>query len=260
MHRPIAGLGACCAAWILAVSAAFASPSPDQPVFPELTGRVVDQAGVLRSSTEQAIAEQLRAHEAETTNQVVVVTLRSLQGHTIEDFGHELGLHWRIGWAERDNGVLLIVAPNERKVRIQVGRGLEGALTDRMAQTIIDSEMLPAFRRGDLESGVRAGTDGILAAISGAYAAPGLSPLSSRLLKYLYYFLIFGFLAWFVFALFRGARTEGGVGTFHRSSHLGHLGYGGGGGLGGGGGSGGGGGGFSGGGGGFGGGGASGSW
>ncbi len=258
MRRTIAGIGACCAAWMLAVFAALASPSPDQPVFPELTGRVVDQAGVLRSSTERAIAEQLRAHEAETTNQVVVVTLRSLQGHTIEDFGHELGLHWRIGWAERDNGVLLIVAPNERKVRIEVGEGLEGTLTDGLAQTIIDSEMLPAFRRGDLESGVRAGTDGILAAISGAYSAPGLSPLSSRLLEYLYYFLIFGVAVWFVVAMFSGARIEGGVGTFHRTSHLDSLGYGGGGGSGSGGGSGGGG--FSGGGGGFGGGGASGSW
>ena len=255
MHRGIAGLGALCAVWMLAVFTALASPSPDQPVFPELTGRVVDQAGVLRSSTEQAIAEQLRAHEAETTNQVVVVTLRSLQGQTIEDFGHELGMHWRIGQAGRDNGVLLIVAPNEREVRIEVGIGLEGTLTDRLAQTIIDSEMLPAFRRGDLEGGVRAGTDGILAAIAGTYAAPGLSPLSSKLLEYLYYFMIFGLFAWLVFAMFGGARIEGGVGTLHRHSHFDHMGYGGfgGGGSGGGGG-------FSGGGGGFGGGGASGSW
>ena len=141
MHRGIAGVGGFCAVWLLAAFTALASPSPDQPVFPELTGRVVDQADVLRSSTEQAIAEQLRAHEAETTNQVVVVTLRSLQGQTIEDFGHELGLHWRIGQAGRDNGVLLIVAPNEREVRIEVGRGLEGTLTDRLAGTIIDSEI-----------------------------------------------------------------------------------------------------------------------
>ena len=169
-------------AWLAVLIVAFgtSAPAASQPDFPNLSGRVVDQAGVLRSSTELAITEQLRAHEAETSNQIVVVTLRSLQGYSIEDFGVRLGRHWGIGQEGRDNGVLLIVAPNDRKVRIEVGYGLEGALTDGLARTIIDTEILPDFRRGNLERGVRAGTDAILAAIAGTYEAPTRSSRSSR--------------------------------------------------------------------------------
>ena len=257
MRRAIVGAGALSAAWLLAILVALSSPSAAQPAFPELTGRVVDQAEVLRSSTEHAIARQLRSHEAATSNQVVVVTLRSLQGYTIERFGYRLGRHWGIGREGRDNGVLLIVAPNERKVRIEVGYGLEGALTDGLARTIIDSEILPEFRRGNLERGVRAGTDAILAAIAGTYEPQGLSPLTSKLLEYLYYLLIFSLVALFIFMLFSGARTDGGAVSFNRYSHSDYGAHRGGGSSGRGGG---GGGGFSGGGGSFGGGGASGSW
>lgn len=146
-----------------------------QPDFPRLTGRVVDDAGVLRSSTEQAISDQLEAHEAATTNQVVVVTVRSLEGLTIAEFGRRLGNYWGVGLAGQDNGVLLIVAPNEREVRIEVGGGLEGTLRDSLARTIIETEIIPSFRRGDLEGGVRAGTDAILAALEGSYEVPARS-------------------------------------------------------------------------------------
>ena len=232
---------------LLVIVVAGTGPASAQPDFPSLTGRVVDQAGVLRSATERAISEQLRAHEAETTNQVVVVTLGSLQGYSIEDFGVRLGRHWGIGQEGRDNGVLLIVAPSERKVRIEVGYGLEGALTDALARTIIDSEILPAFRRGNLERGVRAGTDGILAAIAGTYEAPRRSPgrtSSSDSFNPLIFFIFFAFV---VFGIIRNARREGDVGSGGGWSSFD-------------GGGGGGGGGFSGGGGSFGGGGSSGSW
>ncbi len=152
------------------VSAALA-----QPDFPSLTGRVVDVAGILRSSTERAISDQLEAHEASTTNQVVVVTVNTLQGYSIAEFGRRLGNHWGIGQVGQDNGVLLIVAPNEREVRIEVGRRLEGVLTDRVAGTIIDGEIIPFFRSGNLEGGVRAGTDAILAALGGSYEVPARS-------------------------------------------------------------------------------------
>ena len=263
--RPLVWLGLVITA--LGMSATAAS----QPDFPNLSGRVVDQAGVLRSSTERAITDQLRAHEAETSNQIVVVTLRSLQGYTIEDFGVLLGRHWGIGQAGRDNGVLLIVAPNDRRVRIEVGYGLEGALTDGLARTIIDTEILPDFRRGNLERGVRAGTDAILAAIAGTYEAPTRASRSSRSGGWVTYIVPIFVIGMFVFAvitMIRDARGDGRSGNRVRIGDDHHNmpdsdrdrrrddswwsggGYSGGGG----------GGGFSGGGGSFGGGGASGSW
>ncbi len=251
---------------LLMIAIGMAGPAVAQPDFPSLSGRVVDQASVLRPSTERAITEQLRAHEAETTNQVVVVTLRSLQGYSIEDFGVRLGRHWGIGQEGRDNGVLLIVAPNQRKVRIEVGYGLEGALTDALARTIIDTEILPDFRRGNLERGVRAGTDAILAAVAGTYEAPTRSSRSGGDLSIIIPALVIGLFIFVVIMIIRDAFGDGrggnrvrigddyynmpdNNGNRRRDNTWSGGGY-----------SGGGGGGFSGGGGSFGGGGASGSW
>ncbi|RMF04505.1 MAG: TPM domain-containing protein, partial [Alphaproteobacteria bacterium] len=114
-----------------------------QPQFPALTGRVVDEAGLLSREEADALARQLEALEERTSDQLVVVTLRSLQGFPIEDYGYKLGRHWGIGQAGKDNGVLLIVAPTERKVRIEVGRGLEGELPDALAKLIIENAILP---------------------------------------------------------------------------------------------------------------------
>lgn len=138
-----------------------------QNALPELTGRVVDEANLLSTSTEADLVAMLQAHETETGQQVVVVTVQSLNGRTIEEFGVELGRHWGIGQAEQDNGVLLIVAPNERQVRIEVGYGLEGALTDAKAGVIIQNEIIPAFRSGDRARGIVDGTRAILAALRG---------------------------------------------------------------------------------------------
>lgn len=137
--------------------------------FPALTGRVVDNAELLTSQQKSRLTAQLESHESATSNQIVVVTLPSLQGTAIEDFGYQLGRHWGIGQAGRDNGVLLIVAPNERKVRIEVGYGLEGDLPDAIARAIIDNDILPAFRRDDYPGGIEAGVDAIILAIEGAY-------------------------------------------------------------------------------------------
>jgi uncharacterized protein len=130
--------------------------------FPPLSGRVVDQAGLLSATAEAELSAQLAAHEQKTTNQVVVVTLNSLEGGAIEEYGVELGRHWGIGQKEKDNGVLLLVAPNERRMRIEVGYGLEGTLTDAISSVIIDRRLRPAFRAGDYEAGIRSGVDGIL--------------------------------------------------------------------------------------------------
>lgn len=135
--------------------------------FPELTGHVVDEAGIISPTIQQTLTAQLAEHESQTSNQVVVVTLGSLQGTTIEDYGYQLGRHWAIGQEGKDNGVLLIVAPSERKVRIEVGYGLEGTLTDALSSVIIQSRIIPAFKSGDMEQGVVLGTAAILDVLAG---------------------------------------------------------------------------------------------
>ena len=139
------------------------------PDFPPLTGRVVDEADLLSPDDEAALSAKLEQHERETSNQIVVVTLKSLQGYDIADYGYQLGRHWGIGQKGKDNGALLIVAPNERRMRIEVGYGLEGFLTDAISSDIIRNKIRPAFRAGDYPGGIRAGVDAMLAAVKGSY-------------------------------------------------------------------------------------------
>lgn len=146
-----------------------AQPVFAAPEFPALTGRVVDQAGILSPPTRARLTKLLAAHEQATSNQVVVVTLESLQGYAIDDFGYQLGRHWGIGQQGKNNGALLIVAPNIRKVRIEVGYGLEGDLTDARAHQIIQTVILPYFRKNDYEGGILAGTQAMLDSIEGSY-------------------------------------------------------------------------------------------
>jgi uncharacterized protein len=135
--------------------------------FPALNGRVVDDAGILDGETRAALTQKLAEFEAKTTDQFVVVTLKSLQGTSIEDFGVELGRHWQIGQRDKNNGVLLIVAPNERRVRIEVGYGLEGALTDAVSRLIIENGIAPRFRAGDFAGGITRGVDDIISVLNG---------------------------------------------------------------------------------------------
>ena len=144
-------------ACLLALAIASAGPVLAAPKFPELTGRITDNSKLLNAEDRAAIETELASLEAKSTDQVAVVTVPSLDGYTIEDYGYQLGRHWGIGQAGKDNGVLLIVAPNERKVRIEVGRRLEPLLTDTMSTIIIQNAILPAFRRGDFSGGIRAG-------------------------------------------------------------------------------------------------------
>jgi uncharacterized protein len=140
--------------------------------FPPLTGRVVDEAGILSPSFRSEISAQLAAHEQATGNQLVVVTLKSLRGDDISDYGYQLGRHWAIGQKGKNNGVLLIIAPNEKKMRIEVGYGLEGVLTDAESRIIIERVIKPPFRQGDYEQGIRAGVNAIFAALGGEFQAP----------------------------------------------------------------------------------------
>lgn len=135
--------------------------------FPPLTGRVVDDAHILPSAAIQRLDGLLAEHEQKTSEQVVVVTLPSLQGTDIEDFGYQLGRYWGIGQKGKNNGALLIVAPKERKVRIEVGYGLEGTLTDARSKIIIEQIILPWFRQGRMDEGIVAGAAAIVSLLEG---------------------------------------------------------------------------------------------
>lgn len=135
--------------------------------FPELTGRVVDAAGLIDEATEAAITSRLEAFEARSSDQIVVVTIDSLEGAVLEDYANRLFRYWGLGQAGENNGVLLLVARSDRKIRIEVGYGLEGILTDALARLIIENALVPAFRAGDYSRGIDEGTGLIVQVLSG---------------------------------------------------------------------------------------------
>jgi uncharacterized protein len=249
-----------------------AAPASAQD-FPKLTGRVVDAADIIPPADEAALTRKLEAVETASSRQLVVATVPSLQGYDIADFGYQLGRHWGIGQKGANNGMLLLVAPTEKKVRIDVGYGLEPIMTDALSHQIITQQILPAFKRGDFPGGINAGADAIIEQLQAppeqaeqkAIAAQqaqrqrGRSSGGGSIFPLIFWGVI---LLFFILPMLRGGRR----GRRHRRSGVwvwgpglggGDWGGGGGGGFGG---FGGGGGGFSGGGGSFGGGGASGDW
>jgi uncharacterized protein len=245
------GVGLLLATLLLTALPAFAALN-----LPPLTGRVADLANVLSPATEAALSEQLAAHEQRTSNQVVVATVPSLQGYDIERFANELFRAWALGQKNRNNGVLFLVAPNEREVRIEVGYGLEGTLTDALSADIIQNRILPRFRAGDIPGGITSGVDAILAAIEGTYQ-PVATPHSSSD-QYRALIPVLFFIGWLVLVNILSNRRRRGrwvYGSGVPGVWIGGPGWGGRGGFGGSGG-----GGFSGGGGSSGGGGASGRW
>ncbi len=135
--------------------------------FPTLSGRVVDEAGLLDPAAEAALTQKLAAFEQTSSDQVVVATIPDLQGYDIADYANRLARQWAIGQKKEDNGVVLLVARDDRKVRIEVGYGLEGTLTDALTQLIIQNDILPAFKAGDFPGGIDKGVDGILQFLSG---------------------------------------------------------------------------------------------
>jgi len=154
----------------VAVSA-LASPAAALDV-PPFTGQIVDAAHLLPADLAASLSVELEAHERRTGNQVAVLTLPSLQGEPLEEFSHRVATTWKLGQKGTDNGVLILVVPGDRKVRIEVGYGLEGTLTDARSSRIIREEMLPKFRAGDYAGGVAAGVKAVLGTIEGTYTAP----------------------------------------------------------------------------------------
>jgi uncharacterized protein len=168
---------------------------------PALTGRIVDLARVLPAQDADQLAAQLKAHEEKTGNQVAVLILPSLEGEPLEEYSHRVATTWKLGQKGTDNGVLLLIALKERKIRIEVGYGLEGTLTDLRSAHIIRNEIVPHFKAGDIPAGVRAGTQAILETIEGTYQAkespadrtrPGQE---SSAFQYIVIGIIVGFLA-----------------------------------------------------------------
>jgi uncharacterized protein len=262
--RPIA------LALLLAVSAAgraIAQRSIEEQLPPKPDRYVTDRAGILGDRAE-SLNSKLEQFERDTSNQILVWIDRKIpENFTLEDFGVRAAQKWKAGQAKTDNGAVLFVFTDDRKLRIEVGYGLEGVLPDITANQIIQNEIVPRFRSGDYAGGIEAGVDAMIAATKGEYKGTGTTvdersgrrgppKLSGCLVPalFLFFFFVLPFLAR---KRSRRGRTFGGSGWWIGGGGLGGGGWGGGGG---GGFSGGGGGGFSGGGGSFGGGGASGSW
>jgi len=137
---------------------------------PYLTGRVTDNAQLLSAETRQALTERLKAHEDRTTNQIAVLTISSLEGEGIEEYAVAVFNEWKLGQKGKDNGILLIVAPSERRMRIEVGYGLEGTMPDGVAGSIIRNVITPHFKKNDFNRGITEGVSAIISVLEGGKA------------------------------------------------------------------------------------------
>jgi uncharacterized protein len=159
--RALARLAPALALCLVWIAVALGAPS-----YPELTGRVVDAAGIIPAETRAAIERKLIDLETKSGIQFVVASVPSLDGGDVETYANGLFRHWKLGEAKKNNGALLLVAPNERKVRIEVGYGLEGTLTDALSKVIIVNAIAPRFKAGDFGGGVSRGVDDVITVLT----------------------------------------------------------------------------------------------
>ena len=208
--------------WIAALLF-YVVPAQAALTFPALTGRVVDQAQVLPADQVAALDAKLKGIEASTGHQLVVATVADLQGDDIADYGYQLGRFWQIGTKGKNDGALIIVAPKEHKVRIEVGYGLEPIVTDALSSVIIRNNMTPSFKGGDYAGGINAGVDALSeiiklppeeaaarakALVAAQGKAGGQKAVGIGQLLPLLFFLLF-----FVVPMFRRRGAGGGVGS-----------------------------------------------
>ena len=147
---------------------------------PALTGRVVDNAGIIDAGSEAALTQKLADFETKSSDQIVVATIPDLGGEAIEPYANRLFRAWRLGQAGEDNGILLLVAKDDRKMRIEVGYGLEGTLTDLHSRLIIENTMVPAFRAGDFAGGISGAVDDIILVLEGKEPNSRRAPGATR--------------------------------------------------------------------------------
>lgn len=169
----------------------FAFTVPDKP-----TGYVNDYANILSPNAKQSFEDELKNFTASTSNEIAVVTIPDLGGDTVERYASKLFERWKIGNAKNDNGILLLIARDDRKLRIEVGYGLEGALPDILAKDIIDNKITPAFKQGDYDNGVALGISAIEEATKGEYKASSNTQGNANdihFFKFGFYVLMFGF-------------------------------------------------------------------
>ena len=188
--------------------------------YPPLTGRVVDQANVISAQSRGALETKLKELEDKSSIQLVVATVKSLQGGDIETYANGLFRFWKLGQAQKNNGVLLLVAPAEHKVRIEVGYGLEGTLTDALSSVIIASAIIPRFKAGDFSGGIDRGVDGIINVLSGDSAGwqakvdvrrDDASADFDKLFPFLFFLLVI-FICWYLIHNAGGGPTGRGTG------------------------------------------------
>jgi uncharacterized protein len=215
------------ASTLLALCCLAATAAAQDTAIPYLSGRVVDQAGTLSMQARERLATMLQAHERATGNQIVVLSVLTLGGENVEDYAVRVFEEWKLGSRDKDNGVLMVVVPQDRRIRIEVGYGLEGTLTDATTSRIIRDLMTPRFREGNYDVGIEAGVTAVIQILEGRRSAgadadwlapegktsgfqvraPDMS-LTERILIGAFVFAIIGLFT------FMGLVTPGGMGWF----------------------------------------------
>lgn len=184
------------------------------PAYPALTGRVVDGANVLPQDSRDGLETKLKDLEDKSGIQLVVATVPSLQGYEIEPFANGLFRAWKLGEQKNNNGVLLLVAPNEKRVRIEVGYGLERTLTDALSKIIIVNAMTPRFKTGDFAGGITRGVDDIITVLTTDSAEwqkrPSLRAEEPDLLDQIMPFIVLALFVFVVWTMIRNARGQRG--------------------------------------------------
>ncbi len=188
-------------AFIIFLSFAWFSSANAAPTYPAPAGFVVDQANIIDDTIEARITARLSALEATSTSEISVATVSSLEDLTIEEYALELFEYWKVGKAKQDNGVLLLIAPNEREVRIEVGYGLEGALTDIESSQIIDNILIPAFKENNYSEGIDEATIAIVAAVEGEYSSE-IAPYDDGVMGWIGALIILSIVGFIGFAIF----------------------------------------------------------
>lgn len=198
--------------FVLAATLAFAAPK-----YPELTGRIVDQAGVIPEPTRAALQTKLKGLEDKSGIQLVVATIKSLGDYDVETYANGLFRYWKLGEAKKNNGVLFLVAPNDRKMRVEVGYGLEGTLTDALSKVILATAVTPKFKAGDYGAGVERGVEGIIEVLSGDSAEwVKKVPPPPSLFDELFPLIIFALFIFIFIMMVRDSGRQGAYRTYRR--------------------------------------------